>query len=139
MAVTIPDEFTNKGPQPFDPPFTFKASEAITTGALVSLATDEREVKMCDIGETPIGWAQASASADEQVDISLFGPVWRVDIDSGSDTISYGDIVEVANDGKVKKGAAVSPGVIVGLAIRGGAASGQALIIPIVSTPDPTT
>ena len=139
MAVIIPDEFTLKGPQPFDPPFTFSAQEAITTGALVSLGTLERSVKLCDVGETPVGWAQAGADINAQIDISLFGPVWKVDIDAGSAAIGYGDIVEVANDGKVKKGAGVGAGVIVGLAIRGGAASGQALIIPVVSTPDPTT
>lgn len=139
MAVTIPDDFVVRGPQTFGMHFTFKAQEDLRVGALVSLGTNEPDVKMCDIGETPIGYAQGGASADERMDIALFAPVWKVDIDSGSDTIGYGDVVEVADDGKVKKGAAVSPGVIVGLAIHGGVAGDQALIIPIVSTPDPTT
>lgn len=138
--ITLPSAFMNRGPQPDRAtPFTFVAEESSVDGVLVSCGATDRRVKRCDVGEYPIGWSQGKMVADKEVTIHVFGPIVKVDVDAASDAISYGDIVEVANDGKVKKGAGVSPGVIVGIALSAAAASGQVLVTIIQTVPDPTT
>ncbi len=139
MGVIIPNSFQSNMPSPGDKIATFYANEAGNPGSLVSLGTAEPQVKLCDVGDTPIGWSQGSMVANEWIDVTLYAPIWNSDVDAGSSAINYGNVLTPANDGKVKKAVSLSTEIICGIAIRAAAASGQVLYIPIVSTPDPVT
>ena len=137
--VTIPGDYQNDGPTPGALVVTFKAEEAANEGSLVTFGTDEPEVKMCDVGDQPIGWAQGTMVAGEYIDITLFAPIWKSDVDAASDAILYGGILSVADAGKVKASSGTAAEVVVGMAVRSAVASGQVMYIPITSTPDPIT
>lgn len=139
--VTIPDAYESRGPIPDGIVATFEASETITKGALVScVAGDYRKVKMCDVGENPIGWAQGGMVSGEKSSINLFNPQFLSDVDAGSATIEYGDIISVAANGKVKKASTVTAEVVVGISFSDStAAGGQVIYEMISSTPNPLT
>lgn len=139
MGVIIPNSFQNNMPSPGDKVATFYATEAGNAGSLISLGTAEPQVKLCDVGDTPIGWSQGPMVANDWTDITLYAPIWNSDVDAGSSAIDYGNVLTPANDGKVKKAVSLATEVICGIAIRAAAANGQVLYIPIVSTPDPVT
>jgi len=139
MGVIIPTSFENNMPSPGDQVATFYATETGNAGSLVALGTTEPQVKLCDIGDTPIGWSQGALTASTWADINLYSPIWNSDVDSGSSAINYGNVLTPADNGKVKKATSLSTEVICGIAIRDAAAGEQVLYIPIVSTPDPVT
>lgn len=138
--VSIPDAYMNRGPQGFGMVFTFLAEETVAVnGAIVTTGASDRTVKRCGASDTPIGWSAGKMTVAKEVDINLFAPVWKADVASTSDAISYGDKLAPAANGQVAKASATVAGVVLGIALSAAAASGQVLVLPIVSTPDPIT
>jgi len=139
LQTTIPDAFRNRGPIPGKVIISLIAEEDSVEGVVVACGSTDQSVKRCDAADQPIGWSQSKLSSGNLADIHLFNPMWKADVDSGSAAISYGNILAPAADGKVAKASAVTPGIVLGIALSEAAASGQVLFVPITSAPDPIT
>lgn len=137
--VNIPDAFKDVGPIPGKVRLTVKAEEELPAGRLVTTGTNEPDFKLADAADDAMGFTQALIAINTYGDVDLFGPVWVSDVDAGSDAISYGDILEAAADGKVKKASATTPAKIRGKALSSASAGEKVQYMAFLSTPDPIT
>lgn len=131
----IPTSMREKGPVPRGI-VTLKAQSALTENLLVTFGTLNQTCEKAGATDFVLGWSQGIVAINELATIELVIPhMWKGLVVTGSGAISFGDTLEAAALGTVKKAVTGSGSTIVGKAMNDATAGNYVQFIPIVCCP----
>jgi hypothetical protein len=131
----IPASMLGIGPVPGQVIFSLMAEDSGDEGALVTFGTADRSCKLCGETDFLLGWSQSKMTADKMASIHLMNPVWKAKVSADSVAINFGDTLECATGGKVRKDTAGMSSTIAGKAMCDAVADGFVLFVPAVCCP----
>jgi len=135
-----PREMMTRGPTPtVGGPITLIAQSDMDENTVVTFGTEDQTCEKCGVLDFPLGWLQAAVDEDEVATVSLFAPVWLVRVSSLSAVVTFGDTLECAAAGEVRRAQQDSGATIFGKAMQDGEGEGIILAMPIVCCPSYTT
>lgn len=125
----VPASMIDRGPVPGTVIVSLVAEEDIAENHIVTFGATESSCKLCGSTDVPLGWAQGNVLEDAMASIHLYAPMWKGHVCADSDPIAYGDAIEMAGSGNIRRAQPDSGNSIFGYAMLDGEGDGYILMV----------
>lgn len=118
---------------------SLKAQADSGENTLVTFGTEERSCAKAGETDFLLGWTAGKMVNGKMASVHLPVPMWKGKLASDSDAVSFGDTLEVAGDGEIRRAESGSGKTIVGKAMEDGTAGQYITFVTTICCPSYTS